>query len=275
MQLRANASRTIARPQFRELIFQTFYDPETNRQFNGNPLLIDSELTNYEVRGEYYLGGGDRISVAAFYKDIEDPIEAFSSFSDNNQLTSFANAPSATLYGVEADVAYTISLMDWGGWFESKDLSIFANYTWTNSEIAVDAADTTLLFPSGVTPATNLFRDGVPLTGQSDHLANFQVSLEDIDTLQQFTVLLNYASERVTSRGTSGLPDIVEDPGLRVDLVFRQGIDLFGSEAEFKFEARNIFGRGNEEFQTNGIDRFEINTFDVGTTIAGSLSLTF
>nr|WP_151975643.1 TonB-dependent receptor [Erythrobacter sp. EC-HK427] len=275
LQLRANASRTIARPQFRELIFQTFYDPETNRQFNGNPLLIDSELTNYEVRGEYYLGGGDRISVAAFYKDIQDPIEAFSSFSDNNQLTSFANAPSATLYGVEADVAYTISLMDWGGWFESKDLSIFANYTWTSSEIAVDAADTTLLFPSGVTPATNLFRDGVPLTGQSDHLANFQVSLEDIDTLQQFTVLLNYASERVTSRGTSGLPDIVEDPGLRVDLVFRQGIDLFGSEAEFKFEARNIFGRGNEEFQTNGIDRFEINTFDVGTTIAGSLSLTF
>ncbi len=275
VQLRAAASRTIARPQFRELIFQTYYDPETNRQFNGNPLLIDSELTNYEVRVEHYLGRQDRISVAGFYKDIKNPIEAFSSFSDNAQLTSFANAPNATLYGIEADLAYTVDLVNLGGFFESKELAIFANYTWTSSEITVDAADTTLLFPGGATPATNLFIDGVPLTGQSDHLANFQVSLEDVDQLQQFTVLLNYATERVTSRGTSGLPDILEDPGLRVDLVFRQGLDLLGTDAEIKVEARNIFGRGNEEFQTNGIDRAEINTYDVGTTIGASLSITF
>jgi len=275
VQIRAAASRTIARPQFRELIFQTYYDPETNRQFNGNPLLIDSELTNFELRGEYYMGGRNRISVAGFYKDIENPIEAFSSFSDNAQLTSFANAPSATLYGVEADIAYTVDLMNMGGFFESKELALFANYTWTNSEILVADDDVTLLFPTGEIPATNLFVDGVPLTGQSDHLANFQVSLEDIDQLQQFTVLVNYASERVTSRGTSGLPDIVEEPGLTVDLVYRQGIDLFGTETEFKLEARNILGRGNEEFQTNGVDRVEINTYDVGTSISASISVTF
>ncbi|QZH76550.1 MAG: TonB-dependent receptor [Erythrobacter sp.] len=275
LQLRANASRTIARPQFRELIFQTYYDPETNRQFNGNPLLVDSELTNYEVRAEYYLGGGDRLSVAGFYKDIENPIEAFSSFSDNSQLTSFANAPNATLYGVEADAQYTIDLIDMGGFFETKQLLLFANYTWTQSDISVAADDVTLLFPGGPTAASNLFVDGVPLTGQSDHLANFQMSLEDLDQLQQFTVLVNYASERVTSRGTAGLPDILDEPGLTLDLVYRQGFDFFGSEAELKIEARNILGRGNEEFQTNGTDRVEINSYDVGTTIGASLSLTF
>ncbi|NBR18298.1 MAG: TonB-dependent receptor, partial [Gammaproteobacteria bacterium] len=31
MQVRANASKTIARPQFRELMFQAYYDPESNR----------------------------------------------------------------------------------------------------------------------------------------------------------------------------------------------------------------------------------------------------
>ena len=91
LQARISASATIARPQFRELIFQTYFDPETNRQFNGNPRLIDSELTNYEARLEYYLGGGDRISLAGFYKDIENPIEVFSSFSDNDQISGFAN----------------------------------------------------------------------------------------------------------------------------------------------------------------------------------------
>ena len=275
LQLRANASMTLARPQFRELIFQTYYDPETNRQFNGNPFLVDSELTNFELRGEYYFGGGDRISLAGFYKEIDKPIEAFSSFSDNAQLTSFANAPSATLRGVEADLQYGFDLYNWGGFFESKELLFITNYTYTNSEISVQAGDTTLLFPGGETPATNLFVDGVPLTGQSDHLVNFQVSLDDVDRLQQFTVLLNYASERVTSRGTSGLPDIVEDPGLTVDLVARQGFDLMSSAVELKLEARNILGRRNEEFQSDGINRAEINSYDRGTELAASVSFTF
>ncbi len=275
LQLRASASRTIARPQFRELIFQTYYDPETNRQFNGNPLLTDSKLLNLEVRGEYYLGGADRVSVAGFYKKIDNPIEAFSSFSDNNQLTSFANAPTATLWGVEADLQYTQELYDIGGFFESKELLFFVNYTYTQSDISVQDGDVTLLFPGGATPATNLFVDGRPLTGQSDHLANFQVSLEDVDKLQQFTLLLDYASKRVTSRGTAGLPDIVENPGLSVDLVYRQGFDLLGSEAELSLEARNIFGRGNQEYQTNGTDRVEISTYDLGTEFSVSLSMTF
>ena len=42
LQLRANASRTVARPQFRELINQPYFDPDTNRPYRGNPLLIDS-----------------------------------------------------------------------------------------------------------------------------------------------------------------------------------------------------------------------------------------
>lgn len=275
VQLRAAASKTIARPQFRELIFQTFFDPETNRQFNGNPFLVDSELTNYEVRGEYYLGRSNRVSIAGFYKDIQNPIEAFSSFSDNDQLTRFANAPSATLFGAELDVQYTFDLMDMGGLFQTKELLVLANYTYTNSEIKVGPNDLTRVFPSADAPATNFFVDGVPLTGQSDHLANFQVSLDDVDRLQQFTVLVNYSSERVTSRGTAGLPDIVEDPGLTVDLVWRQGLSLAGSDAELKVEARNIFGRRNEEFQTNGTSRIEINTFDVGTSFGASLSFEF
>ena len=275
LQLRANASRTIARPQFRELIFQTYYDPETNRQFNGNPLLVDSELTNYEIRAEYYMGGTDRVSLAGFYKDLENPIEAFSSFSDNAQLTSFANAPAATLYGAEFDLAYTFDLVNWGGFFESKELALFANYTFTQSDISVGPGDTTQLFPGGPTAASNLFIDNVPLTGQSDHLGNLQLSLQDLDQLQQFTLLVTYGSERVTSRGTAGLPDIVEDPGLTLDFVFRQGVDLFGAEAEIKLEARNLLGRDNEEFQTDGTNRVEINSYDVGTTLGASISLTF
>ncbi|WP_228242589.1 TonB-dependent receptor domain-containing protein [Porphyrobacter sp. GA68] len=275
LQLRAAASRTIARPQFRELIFQTYFDPETNRQFNGNPFLVDSELTNAEVRAEYYFGRGNRASIAGFYKDIKRPIEAFSSFSDNDQLTSFANAPSAELYGLEADLQFGFDLGSLGGWFASKQLIAIANYTFTQSSISVREGDSTFVFPQGERPASDFFFDGRPLTGQSDHLVNFQLGFEDQEKLQQLTLLLSYASQRVTSRGTSGLPDIVEDPGLRVDLVAREAVRFLGVPLELKFEARNIFGRDNFEFQSNGANRVEINSYDVGTTIAVSAAYDF
>ena len=275
LQLRLSASRTIARPQFRELIFQTYFDPESNRQFNGNPNLIDSELTNFEARAEYYLDRANRISVAGFYKDIKNPIEVFSSFSDNDQVSGFANAPSATLYGGELEMEASEDISDWGGFWTDKRIVALLNYTYTQSEIQVGSGDVARVFPFADQSASNFFRDGVPLTGQSDHLANFQLSLEDQEELQQFTLLLTYASERVTSRGTANLPDIIEDPGLRVDLVYRQGLEFAGVPLELKLEARNLTGRDNFEYQDNGSRRIDINTYEVGRSFSASISAEF
>ena len=74
------------------------------------------------------------------------------------------------------------------------------------------------------------FDDGAPLTGQSKHLANLQIGLEDQDGLSQQTILVSYASKRVTSRGINGTgqPDVIEYPGVQLDFVARQGIKLFG-----------------------------------------------
>ena len=100
---RLSGSKTIARPQFRELIFQNFYDPDLNRLFRGNPLLTDSQLYNGEARYEYYFDRDQRVSVAGFFKRIENPIQFFSSFDDNSVVTSFANAPTADLSGAEIE----------------------------------------------------------------------------------------------------------------------------------------------------------------------------
>lgn len=279
LQIRAHASKTIARPQFRELVFQPYFDPETNRSFSGNPFLVDSQLTNFELRGEYYLGRGRSFSIAGFYKDIENPIEVVAFFNDNDQSNSFANAPNATLFGAELEAQYAFDLADLGGFFDTKQLVVVANYTYTQSNIKVGPDDTTIDDVGSVRAASNFFLDGLPLTGQSDHLANLQLSFEETERLQQLTLLVAYGSKRVTSRaaGRAGnrLPDVVEEPGVQVDAVFRQGFNLMGSEAALKLEARNIFGRRNQEFQDDGTSRFEINTFDLGTTFAASLSLTF
>ncbi len=274
LQLRASGSKTIARPQFREIVEQLYFDPESNRAYRGNPYLTNSKLTNAELRAEYYFTNRDRVSIAGFYKKIDRPIESFITNESTSLITSYANAPQATLYGAEFESQYAFDLSSLGGGFDTKQLLVVANYTYSHSRIKVNSGDVTVIPPTGEVPAKLYFTDGDPLTGQSEHVANLQFSFEDTEKLQQFTILLSYASARSVSRGFQR-PDIVENPGLDVDLVARQGITLGGIEFELKGEIRNLFGRDHLEFQQNATSRIDINTYAVGTTVSASLSARF
>jgi TonB-dependent receptor len=275
MQVRFSASKTIARPQFRELINQPYYDPDTSRPYRGNPLLTDSRLYNGEARFEYYFARDERVSLAGFYKKIDNPIEAFIAGID--LTTSYANAPEAVLYGAEFDVQ---KYFDIGSlWDEGfRRLLIVGNYTYTKSELKVGPDDVVSYFGAASTIASDYFRDGVPLTGQSDHIANLQIGLENDDRLSQQTFLLSYASERVVSRGLNGTPpqpDVIERPGWQLDFVMREGFTVFGQEFEFKAEVRNILGTDHLEYQASNGNRLDINSYREGTSYGVSLSANF
>lgn len=281
MQLRFHTSQTIARPQFRELAPQIYQDFESDREFTGNPFLVDSRLLNFEGRYEYYFARDQRISIAGFYKRIDNPIEAAAFFAGGGQLrVGFANAPSADLYGAEIEAQVHVPLDRLGGsFFDTRRLLIIGNYTYTQSSISADGSR--IIGPDLQPVAANLlFRDGAPLTGQSDHLANLQIGVEDTDRLSQATFLISYASERVSNRGPiQGLlrqPDIIERPGVRVDFVLRQEVPLFGDmRGELKLEARNIFGQDYEEFQESGSNRIDINSYRVGQSFSASFAVRF
>ncbi|HEV2818112.1 MAG TPA: TonB-dependent receptor [Allosphingosinicella sp.] len=280
MQLRLHASKTIARPQFRELAPQIYQDFESDREFTGNPFLTDSELWNAEARWEYYFARDQRISVAGFYKRIDNPIEAAAFFAGGGQLrTGFANAPRAELYGGEVEIQAYLPLNGLGGrFFATRRLVLIGNYTYSRSRVGADAS--TIIGPDLQPVAANLlFEDGAPLTGQSDHLANLQIGIEDTDRLSQATFALAYASDRVTNRGPiQGLarqPDFIERPGLRLDFILRQEVPLFGARAEFKFEARNLLGQDYEEFQQAGDNRIDINSYTLGQTFSLGVTVHF
>jgi hypothetical protein len=277
MKLRFSGSKTIARPQFRELINQPFFDPDTNRGYRGNPLLVDSQLYNGEARFEYYFAPEQRFSFSGFYKKIKNPIEAFVS---SDSITSFANAPEASLYGAEIDLQKYIDLsnLSESDFFATRRLVFVANYTYTNSNIKVKADDTTSVFGAFSSRASDYFQDGSPLTGQSDHIVNFQAGIEDIDKLSQVTFLLTYSSDRVTSRGINGTPaqpDVLERPGFRLDLVARQGLKLAGQELELKFELRNLTKTKYTEFQKSGDNRIIYNEYDPGFSASMGISFNF
>lgn len=279
MQFRLAASRTIARPQFRELAPQQFLDLETDRTFIGNPLLTDSELFNVEARLEYYIGRGERLTIAGFYKDIDNPIESVAFIQGGGAFfQGFSNAPKAQLYGVEIEAVKYFPLYDLGGSFwEERRLLLAANYTFSDSRIKIGVNDTAIS-PITFQPvaATNLFADGDRLTGQSKHVANLQFGMEkEGDDLSQQTILLSYNSPRATARGPQDQPDLVERPGLQVDFIMREGARILGQQFEFKFEARNIFGESYRESQTLNASEIINNSYDYGTSFSFSVGLKF
>ncbi len=279
MQLRVNASKTLARPQFRELIFQYYFDPDSNRQYQGNPLLKDSTLFNTEARYEWYFAREQRLSVAGFYKRLENPIEPFNFILADRLVTSFANAPKADIYGGEFEVQKYVdgSALSNAAFFDSRRIVMIANYTYTKSKVKVQANDKVAVYGSSSTNATDFFRNGAPLTGQSDHLVNLQLGLEDTDGLSQQTLILSYASKRVTSRGIANQsqPDVYEYPGLNIDFVARQGVKLGGRQFDVKFEARNLTNRDYKEQQRSGSNSVLFNFYRMGINVNLSVSTTF
>jgi len=281
MQLRLAASKTIARPQFRELAPQPYRDTESQRTFFGNQYLVDSEILNLDARYEYYFGRDQILSVAGFYKNIDKPIEAVAVNLGSSLITSFANAPKAVLYGGELEARKYWPLADWGmsGLLAGRRLVTIANYTLTESEIKVKEGDQTITFTSQPNPidATLVFDTSrkIRLTGQSKHLLNAQIGFEHPGRLSQQTILLSYASPRATARGPNLTPDFIEKPGVQLDIVLREGLRLpyFGKEVELKAEARNLLGTGYVESQRLNDSELIINRYDIGRTFAFSATL--
>ncbi|PZN93128.1 MAG: TonB-dependent receptor [Alphaproteobacteria bacterium] len=278
MQLRLSASKTVARPQFRELAPQPFFDTESDRNSFGNQFLIDSTLFNAEARYEYYFGRDQRLTVGGFYKQITNPIETIAFQVGGSFNTTFANAPKATLYGAEAEIQkyFPLDALSDSGFLASRRILASANYTYTKSRIKVADGDTTIVpFTGQVVAASELFRDGQRLTGQSDHIVNLQLGVQDQDSLSEQTLLLTYASQRATNRGPSGQPDLTERPGLRLDFVMRQAVDLGGFNLELKFEARNLTNTRYQEFQLLNGSRIDNNTYELGRSFTFGASVNF
>ncbi len=278
MQLRVGASKTIGRPQFREMAPQVYLDPDQDRLFSGNPFLRDTEIMNFDARYEWYYDTGRHFTAGFFYKTLDKPVEATVLQQGNTNLQSYINAPKANLYGLEFDYKGQFDSPIEGAFFDSKKWILQANYTWTQSELKVGAGDKVTSLGANntaqVDPATNFLKNGAKLQGQSEHVANLQFGWEDADAKSQATLLLTYVSERISARGAAGFPDFIQEPGTKVDFVYRKGFKALDRDLKFGFEARNLLGTEYQEYQERG-RRIDINKYDLGRSVSVSLSTEF
>lgn len=281
MQLRLAASQTIGRPQFRELAPQSYTDPDSDRTFIGNPFLIDTEILNLDARWEWYFARQQFITAGIFYKDLENPVESIIVDVGNQRQQSFLNAPQATIIGAEFEAKKYFEFPDSGmSFIANKRWLVQANYTYSDSEVTVDAGDRVFtLGGAGVAESAAFFiQDGSRMQGQSEHVVNAQFGWEDDTARSQATLIVNYVSERITARGAgvsgSREPDFIQEPGIFLDFVYRKDFEAMGRDLGFALELRNLLGTEFDEYQELG-NKIRVNNYDLGSSASISLTARF
>jgi hypothetical protein len=226
MNLRVGYSRTVARPQFRELSPFEFTDVTGGRSVVGNPDVVRTLISNYDVRYEWYVRSGELVALSFFYKDLKDPIEVVIE-PTTNLRASFFNAERAQNKGLEFELRKNLGTL----WSALQNFSINTNYTFVRSRVAIREEDRQLL--------TTLKR---PLLGQAENVVNFTLDYELPRHGVDARALFNYSGERITEVGAVGLPDVVEHGFPRLDLVFGK---MFGTERRWRveFQIENLLDR--------------------------------
>lgn len=206
-QLRLGWSETVARPDLREISDATYIDPLTEARVRGNPALDSSDLTNFDLRAEWFFAGGDNFTVSLFYKDITAPIETVEAAgTDDNIALTFINAESAELYGIELEGLKGLGFLSDGGWTES--FFVAGNLTVSDSEITIGDA------------APGLTNDRRPMTQHSDLVVNFQVGYDSPDERHSAALAYNMFSERIFFAGRGGAQDAEEQAFNSLDLTY-------------------------------------------------------
>ena len=236
-QLRFGWSETVVRPDLREITDASYLDPITNDLVDGNPGVIPADVSNVDLRAEWYFAGSDTVTVSLFHKTIDSPIEFFeSAASDTTVAREIVNAESAEVTGIELEGLKELGFL--GAMAES--FFVQGNLTIQDSElVAGDQADA----------PTNDVR---PLAGASEYVANLMLGFDSPDGLHTATIVYNVFGERLYVAGRLGAPDGYEQPFHSLDFTY----SWFPTEfLTVKAKLRNILNQ-SIEIEREGVTVF-------------------
>ncbi|MBN2635406.1 MAG: TonB-dependent receptor, partial [Prolixibacteraceae bacterium] len=134
--LRFAASKTVTLPEFKELAPFEYVSP-TGRVTGGNPDLKHSENYNFDIKWEMYPDRKELISVTAFFKQINDPINMAQTRGSSGNFYFDNTGEKANVYGIEAEARLGIIKAETT---EQPGLDLIVNATkmWFNQDLLED-----------------------------------------------------------------------------------------------------------------------------------------
>ncbi len=252
--LRWGYSRTLSRPDFRELSPFDFINVLGGWVTVGNPNLKRAAINNYDVRWEYFPSGNQLIAASFFYKDFSNPIES-TIIPSTDLRQSFVNAQGAHNWGFELELRHSMGSVH----HLLNEFSLNSNFTFVNSNI--------VLYPAQAAILTTSSR---PMMGQARYVFNGGVNWArpKWNSNAQFTS--NYVSSKITDVGTFGLPNIVQQGNILLNFAYQYSVGERG-QWQYKFEAENL--ADNEYQWVQGA--FTQQSYHLGRTFQVGLNYSF
>ena len=210
--LRFAFSRTLSRPEFREIAPFAFYDFDLFATVAGNDTLKQATIYNLDLRYEIFSRMGQMFSAGVFYKLFQDPIEQYFPAAMGSGLQrglSWLNSPNANTFGLELVVRRNLeglAMMGLGGFW--KDMAVSSNLALIRSQIEIPYADTT---------RGKYLR---PMQGQSPFIFNVALQYSNQEQGLQCNLLYNQIGRRIAFVGAPdvNLPDYYENSRPLIDL---------------------------------------------------------
>ncbi|WP_207511858.1 TonB-dependent receptor [Longitalea luteola] len=244
--LRFSASRTVSRPEFREIANFSFYDFVRNVQVRGNTKLERSQNTNVDLRFETYPSNGEVISGSVFVKHFNKPIELRVDPGSNplNLVFEYYNAKYALNYGIEAEIKKRLSFLGKQEWLE--DLFVFANAAIIKSNVNVDGLDVAVADKDR------------PMQGQSPYVINAGLTYAGAGRTSA-SLLVNRIGHRIEAVGNDpkGLPDIYENGRTVIDIQLSQKV--LRNKGEIKLNIADLLNQKSIFYQNYRIDTDKIS----------------
>lgn len=239
--VRLSASRTLSRPEYRELSPLQERGPIGDLDFVGNRDLRRSLVANYDLRWELYPNPGEVLSAAVFAKRFDRPIERVQVSTNGGNIYSFVNADKADNLGLELEArkgfgAFADVLRPYTG---------FANVTLMRSNITPGNA--------GISALTSADR---PMVGQAPYVVNAGLSWTSAGGRASATALYNVVGRSITATGVKPTPDTYRLPRNSLDLSVQ--FPLVRALAG-KINARNLLDDAWEE-EAGGLTRLRYRT---------------
>jgi len=220
MNLRFAASRTITRPDFRELAPFEFTDFVGGRTILGNPELERTQIDNFDFRWEVFPQIGGILAISAFYKRFQKPIEQIVQPQAEVRIT-YENAEGAHNYGLELEARQNLGVLT----DALRNFSINTNAALISSQVVL---------PEDIGIQTSSER---PLQGQCPYIINVSIGYEDPNWGLSSALAYNIFGRRLSEVGNHGVPDVYEQPRGQLDASFSRTV---ANHFKFSVSAKNL-----------------------------------
>ena len=232
--LRLSYSKTLNRPEFRELAPFGFFD-FTNRYFTqGNPDLVRATIQNFDIRYEFYPGKGQLFSVSYFLKKFKNPIEIIQQAL--NRTLTYDNANSGKSSGVEIEFRTLLSsIFNAESMVLLDDLTLFSN-------LAIIKSNSDVSNINNANPEKNR-----PMQGQSPYVFNAGLQYANKDNGWIVSTNINRVGDRIVFGSSEIEPSLWEKARTFLDVQIAKS--FYKNKIELKLNIQNILAQDQIFYQ--------------------------